>query len=437
MTTTMSPIDQYSDLFTRLAEQRTSDPKWLSGFRQAGLATFQKLGFPTQDLEEWRFTSVRPVAETAFSPAEPRHSVQASDIEPFLHAELTGPRLVFVNGRFDDGLSNVTDLPSGMTLGNLRTVISSDERFVSERLGKLTNNESAHFTALNNALFEDGLVLFVPSGTKVDQPIQVLFVTASEADPILTNPRNIFVFGAGSEAHIVETHVSLSENVYLTNAVTEVWMGERARADHYRIQRESESAFHFSTLRLYEESNSHFRSHNVDFGGAIVRNDSWGKLDGDNCEATINGLYVLRGRQHIDNHMWMEHVKENIPSHELYKGVLDDHSSAVFAGRIYVHPEAQKTDAKQTNQTLLLSDDARLNSMPQLEIYADDVKCTHGATVGQIDPVALFYLMSRAIDKETARNVLIHAFAADITERIRIDAVRKNIERTLRDRLLT
>jgi len=430
MTALATKTDHWADL---VAKSRRIEPMWLSAFREAGAARFAELGFPTTDHEDWRFTSVAAIAETAFVVA-PEAKVSASDAAPFLH-DLGGPRLVFANGRFAPALSNVGALPKGVALMSLREAAKLEEGAVRERLGSLTNNATDHFAALNNALFNDGIYLSIAPNVALEAPIEVLFLSTGAGDPAFAASRNLIRVGAGAQATIVETHAGLGCGTYFNSVATEVHLGANANVDHYRLQLESGTAFHISSLRFRQDRDSNYRVHGFDFGGALVRNDVRGDLVGKGCEAIVNGLYVLNGRQHVDNHMWMEHRDEHIPSHELFKGVLDGESSSVFTGRIYVHPEAQKTDAKQTNQNLILSDAARATARPQLEIYADDVKCTHGATIGTIDDTALFYLMSRGVDREAARNLLIHAFAADIVERVRIDAVRESVEKTLSERL--
>lgn len=437
--TTLTPqstaVDSFVSLFSNL-EAGSSEPQWLQTFRKNGFTKTQLVGFPHNKQEDFRFSKLSGIRDTEFSFADPKADVTPADLEQFTYDGMDKHQFVFVNGEFREELSSVGELPAGVVITTLRRALVQHTGEIQKYLGQLTAQDNTFFTGLNDALMQDGIVFFVPDGVVCEEKFHAIFLTTSEATPTLNSPRNLFVFGKGAQAHLVETHASLGGGVYFKNILTEVHMGEEALVDHYRIQRESLNSYNVATLRLYEEAKSHFRSHTIDFGGLTVRNNLYGKLDGDACNATLNALYLLRGKQHVDNFMWVEHVKEDIPSHELYKGILDEESSAVFTGRLYVHKEAQRTDAKQTNQNLLLSDDARINTKPQLEIYADDVKCTHGATVGQLDPTALFYLQSRAIDKVAARNLLILAFAAEITEAIRIDSVRESVERTLHERLL-
>ncbi|MDX1972873.1 MAG: Fe-S cluster assembly protein SufD [Candidatus Sumerlaeia bacterium] len=427
------------DAFQNLFEAQTAssaEAGWLQQLRRRAFDRAHTIGFPTNKMEDFRFSKLSGIRNTEFKAVKPKVDVTPADVEPFTYADLSDLQLVFINGEFRADLSTLTKLPTGVIVTNLHQALKQHVGEMEHYLGQLTATDTTFFTAMNEALFRDGLVVYVPDHVKLETTIHAIFLTTEDSVPTFEASRSLFVFGEEAEATIVETHASLGGGVYFKNTVTEVHMGTGAQVDHYRIQRESLQSYNVTNLRLHEDPRSHFRSHGFDFGGLTVRNNLFAKLDGEFCDATLNSLYLLRGKQHVDNFMWVEHVKEDIPSHELYKGILDEEASAVFTGRLYVHKEAQRTDAKQTNQNLLLSDDARINTKPQLEIYADDVKCTHGATVGQLDPGALFYLQSRAIDQEAARNLLILAFAAEITEGIRIDSVRERVEHTLHERLL-
>jgi len=290
------------------------------------------------------------------------------------------------------------------------------------------------FTALNTALTEDGAFVYIPTGAVVPDPIHVLYFSTS-ATPIVTHPRTIVVVGDNSQVKLVETYGGPAAETYFTNAVTEIVGGERSLVEHYRVQRESFSAHHVSSTHIYLEKAAVFSQQNIVLGGGLVRNDIGAVLDAEGIECTVNGLYLGHGRRLIDNHTAIVHAKPHCVSHEIYKGMLDDHSRGVFNGKIFVRPDAQKTDAKQTNQVLLLSDHATINTKPQLEIYADDVKCTHGATVGQLDEESLFYLRARGIGHEQARAMLIHAFASDIIDRVTIEPLREALESQLLEQL--
>ena len=287
--------------------------------------------------------------------------------------------------------------------------------------------------ALNTANFQDGLLIRIAKGAVIEQPIHLLFESSANGKPTVSHPRTLILAGADSHATIVETYQG-SGGAYFTNAVTELVAGDNAVIDHYKLQTESQQAFHVATLQVQVGRGANFRSHSISFGGALVRNDINAVLS-EGCECTLNGLYLVSGEQHIDNHTTIDHAKPHAASHELYKGILDGHSSAVFSGKILVRKDAQKTDAKQTNKNLVLSEEAVINTKPELQIHADDVRCTHGATIGQLDPEAIFYLQSRGIGLAEARNLLIFAFARDIVDRIKVAPLREELERTLLEKL--
>ncbi|HET9775578.1 MAG TPA: Fe-S cluster assembly protein SufD, partial [Gemmatimonadaceae bacterium] len=302
---------------------------------------------------------------------------------------------------------------------------------VERYLGRIAGFDRHAFTALNTAFVRDGALIEVLPDADVAEPIHLVFV--SEGDRV-SHPRNLIIAGRHSRATIVESYVSLREGTYFTNAVTEIVVGEGAHLDHYKIQRESENAFHVGTVQAKQEANSQFHSFSFAVGGSLARTNIYTALDGDAATCTLNGLYLTDGTQHIDNQTSIEHIAPNCPSHEVYKGVLDGRSHGVFNGKVYVHPEAQKTDGKQSNNNLLLSPQARVDTKPQLEIFADDVKCTHGATVGRLDDVAMFYLNSRGIGPERARTLLTYAFAADVLESIELPAVKNALEKLVLSR---
>jgi Fe-S cluster assembly protein SufD len=293
-------------------------------------------------------------------------------------------------------------------------------------LGKIASFEQHTFTALNTAFIADGAVIEIPTETVVEQPIHFVFISDGEG---VSHPRNLIVAGRHSRATVIESYVSLRDGSYFTNAVTEIAVGEGAHVDHYKLQRESENAFHVGTVQAREERDSQFHSFSFAVGGSLARTNIYTSLNGDAATCTLNGLYLTDGSQHIDNQTSIEHIAPNCPSHEIYKGVLDGRSHGVFNGKVYVHPEAQKTDGKQSNNNLLLSPTARVDTKPQLEIFADDVKCTHGATVGRLDRAAMFYLNSRGIGPDTARTLLTYAFAADVLETIELEPLRKQLEK--------
>jgi Fe-S cluster assembly protein SufD len=419
--------------FNRLEGSLTApDRPAVRRLRKSAIARFDEIGFPGPRAEDWKFTSVAPIARTPFRPAPnaEAHGLSLADLP-----EEAGPReknrLVFVNGHLARDLSSLTTVPTGVTLTGLAEALAVSPDAIEAHLGRHARFEDHPFVALNTAFFADGAFLHVPAGKVVEEPIHLVFLSTAPEEATVSHPRNLIVAERGSQLTLVERHVGLAEANYFTNGVTEVVVGDGAHLDHYKVQQEGPAAYHVAVTQVYQGRDSRFSTHFVGFGGSLVRNEVRVLLDAEGSEATVNGLYLASGTQHMDNHTVLDHAMPRCASHELYKGILSDRAHGVFNGKIYVRQDAQKTDAKQTNQTLLLSDDATINTKPQLEIYADDVKCTHGATVGQLDADALFYLRSRGIGIEQARGLLLFAFANDVIQRIRIDSLRESLERTL------
>jgi Fe-S cluster assembly protein SufD len=393
-----------------------------STLRARGLARFRELGIPTTKHEEWRFTSVRDIAEGSYA-LPSRATISLSDIP---EEALGDCRLVFVNGFFDESLSSISGLPTGVAIGALS---AQGEVCV----GVAAEIDEHPFAALNTAVFQDGAYVLVPKGTIVEQPIHVVHIVISPS-PAIISPRNLFIVEENAQVSIIESYVAIGETPNLLNAVTECYVEQNGVLEHVKLQLGSEKATHITFQQWKQERASNARSTVFTLGGKLVRNDAQATLAGEGCEATLNGLYVGRENQHIDNHTKLDHQAPHCPSHEMYKGVLDDKASAVFNGKIYVHQIAQKTDSKQSNMNLLLSDDAVVNTKPQLEIFADDVRCTHGATIGRLDEDAMFYFRSRGIPKAEAQNLLIYAFASDVIERIRIPGLIEKLEGLLFER---
>jgi Fe-S cluster assembly protein SufD len=416
--------------------QEGKSPAWAHAIRRSAIERFSKLGFPTSHDEEWRFTSVAALAKVPFEPLGAQQSqVATSTLDLFRIRNCAVHLMVFVNGRFSRAFSSIQNLPTGVQLLSLATALQSDSQVLASHLARYASYEDHAFVALNTAFIEDGAFINIPRDVVVELPIHLLFLSTNLAKPLVSHPRNLIVAGPNSQASIVETYAGSGEEIYFTNAVTEVVLNDNAFIDHYRLQRESLRAFHFSTLQVQQGRSSSFSTHSIALGGSLTRNDVNTTLNGEGSEAILDGLYVISGQQHVDNHTRIDHAKPHCSSRELYKGVLDERSRGVFNGRIIVRPDAQKTDSKQTNKNLLLSEEALANTNPQLEIYADDVKCTHGATIGQLSADALFYLRARGIGLETARNLLTYAFANEITNRIKIEPLRKDLEKLLFSRL--
>ena len=371
-----------------------------------------------------------------FNPAfDSSETVTAEQLKTLTFAQQSGSRLVFVNGHFALKLSSVKNLPAGATVSNLAAALASDAAFLEKHLGKYAASADNGFTALNQAFFLDGGFVHVPAGKIVEEPIQFIYVSTGGHSGATIHPRNLVIAEANSSVTILESYVSLGGAGYFTNAVTELFAGDNARLEFVKFQDEAQDAFHMAAFHGEFGRASHVNVHSFALGAKLSRNNIRTKLAGEGLECVLNGLYLTRGEQLADHHMIVEHAEPHCASHEYFNGILDDKSKGVFHGRILVREVAQKTDAKQTNKNLLLSDDATANTKPQLEIYADDVKCTHGATIGQLNEEGIFYLRSRGIGTETARRMLIHAFAGEIIERIQHQAAREEVDKIVWDRL--
>jgi len=393
---------------------------------------FRELGMPSLRQEEWRFTNVAEVGRTRFAPAPADYD--RDEVERALAPlRLDGAlELVFVDGRFAPALSSdPADGPAGLFAGSLAALAATGDATLEAHLGRHADFVERPFAALSTALFEDGAALVVPRGVVVDRPLHVLFHATGGAAPTAVFPRLLLVVGENAQATLVETYSGAPERAYLCAPVTEIVAADGAVIDHYKVQRESFAAFHLALLHVGCARGSNVSTQTFSFGAAIARHDVEGRLDGEGAEATLNGLYLVRGRQLADFHMRVDHAAPHTTSHEMFKGVLDERGRGVFNGRIHVHRQAQKTDAKQTSRNLLLSDEAMVNANPQLEIFADDVKCTHGSTVGQLDELAVFYLRSRGIGLEAARSLLTYAFASDLVSRVRVPAVHDQLQEYL------
>ena len=421
--------DLYLAAFDLARREGAGVPAWLAPIREAAIARFGAVGFPTSRDEEWRFTSVAPIAERAFQlAADGAARVSEADLAPALFGAPGANRLVFVNGRHAAGLSIAGQWPAGVVVTDLGAAIAADPARLEPHLTRLAGFEDRPFVALNTALFDAGALVLVPDHVVVEEPVHLLFVSTAPDAPTVSYPRVLVVVGANSQVRLVESYAGVGDGASFANAVTEITLGENAVVDHYKVQRETPRGYHVGSLHVRLARNANLSSHSIALGAALARNDVEVVLDGEGGECTLNGLYLVDGRRLVDNHTTIDHAQPHCDSHEVYKGILSGQAQGVFNGKIIVRPDAQKTDAKQTNRALLLSDNAQINTKPQLEIFADDVKCTHGAAVGQLDDDAIFYLRSRGLDVDQARTLLIEAFAGDILGRIRVAPLRERLE---------
>ena len=401
-------------------------PPWLRELRDRAASRVVAMGFPTVRQEEWRFTNVAPIADASFRLAE-KLPTNAADLVARVRIPDTEARIVILNGHFAPELSEVSPKTAGLLVGSLATAVSHNRpecAFLSQAW------EHTPFVALNTAFLEDGAFVVIPANAVVERPIHVIVITGG-AGRTMAHPRTLIVAGANSQARIAQTFLGAAGEMHFTNSVTEVSVGENAHLELYGDQRETDTAYHVAAMNIQLQRNATFKSRAVTLGGRLVRNDIVATLKGEGAHCALDGCYLVDGDRLVDNHTTIDHATPHCTSHELYKGILDGKARAVFNGRIIVREDAQKTDAKQTNRALLLSDEAQINSNPQLEIFADDVKCTHGAAIGQLDEEALFYLQARGLNRREARDMLIHAYAGEVLAGITISALKQQLEREL------
>jgi Fe-S cluster assembly protein SufD len=415
--------------FSRFSRGNGQQRPWIDEVRRSAIERFEKVGFPSIKEEAWRFTNVAPITKTAFALGEGRLTESARQVAHHYSFGIeAAAELVFVNGRYQPELSRTQKLGPGVRVGSLEAAIEEDVPEIRRHLTRHARIESNPFVALNSGFLRDGAYVWIGRQVRVSGPIHLIFVSDAGSQATVSHPRVLIVADEGSDSQIVESYVGTKGERYFTNAVTEIVAARDSRIDHCRLQQESLEAFHVATMQVVQDEASNVISQAATLGGKLTRNDLNVILNGEYAESTLNGLVVIGGDQHVDNHTLLHHEKANCPSHELYKYVLDDRATGVFRGKIFVQQDAQKTNAKQNSKSLLLSDDARINAMPALEIYADDVKCTHGSTTGPVDEDMVFYLRTRGVGLDAARHLLTYAFAADITRRIKVVSVRRRLE---------
>ena len=411
-------------------------PGWLKTLRRSAFECVSEQGFPTGKDEAWKYTRVAPILGIPFEPAEPgaRCALSLDDVAE-LAGDLGGPRMVFVNGYFVNELSALKNLPEGVKLSSLASVFAQESEALESLLQQRLFRERAQsFTALNIALGEDGAFIRILAHTTIEEPIHLVFISDAGATPLVSHPLSVVFAGAGSRATIVETHAGIAGGIYLNNALTEIVLDEGAVVEHYKVQNEAESAFHLAFMDVHQGRASRFSAHSVALGAALARHEVKVTLEAPEAQVVLNGLYLPRGRQLLDNPTTIEHLAPHGTSRQLYKGVVDGHGRGIFDGRIVVQPGAMKTDASQTNKNLLLSSSAQAYTRPRLEIFADDVKCAHGAAVGQIDEEALYYLRTRGIPQQAARDLLTDAFASEVLELIQVPPLRSRVQQMLATR---
>lgn len=434
MATSLQIPAEYRDAYQRVSERPS--PAWLKSLRKAAFERFQALGFPSTDQEAWRLTNIAPIAQTPYVPAsEAKPSASRSDVAPHLVPDLAAHTLVLVNGVYAPELSTLQALPKTVRVQSIAMALDRNPDILEPLLAQYATFETDPFAALNTALVRDGVFVDVPRGTQVTTPIHVVHLAVPAKEPLAQFPRVLLRAAALSQVSLIESFARPAKGSYFTCAVSEIAAEEGAVVHHYKIQREGPFAHHIHTLHLDQEAQSSVAQHHIALGGRLVRTDINQRFGGEGGDLTLNGLYVLESEQLIDSHTTIDHARPRCTSRELYKGILDGASRGVFYGKIFVRKDAQKTNASQTNKNLLLSNAALVDSIPALEIRADDVKCGHGSTIGQLDKDSVFYLRSRGIDETTARSLLTYAFARDIVVQLPLAPLRSHLEDLLLARL--
>ncbi|WP_110687993.1 Fe-S cluster assembly protein SufD [Salinicola aestuarinus] len=417
----------------RLPARRGDEPSWVAARRQAGAARFEAIGFPTRRDEEWKYTDVRRIADGDFGLAT--HADYDRDQFESQRLALDAYQLVFVDGRFNAELSDLEGLPAGASVQPLSQAIDQDAEAIGGSLGRLAGVDFSPFTALSTAFADEGAVIRLAPGTVVEKPISLVMLSRANDVPVMSHPRVLIMAGANSEATVIEHYLGEEEAANFTNVVTEVLLERGAIIDHYKLQEASLSDLHIASIHVDQTRDSRFNSFNLSLGGALVRNDLVADLNAEGAETGYNGLFFVQGRQHVDNHTLVNHNAPRTFSNENYKGILDDRAHGVFNGKVYVKRDAQQIEAYQNNANLLLSDRAEIDTKPELVIYADDVKCSHGATTGQLDEEAVYGLRARGIDEPMARALLTLAFAGEVMEQVKLHAIAERVERAVAGRL--
>ncbi|MDX1583056.1 MAG: Fe-S cluster assembly protein SufD [Thermoanaerobaculia bacterium] len=435
MTTEVLQKTRATPFETVVADVRPDVPESVRTLRKRATVRMKEIGLPTGKVEEWKYTSLAPIEKERYR-IDPSLQVKREQFKPFLICDVASAEVVLVNGRYDEKLSNCRALPESVTLAPIRDLWDdSDVRNALVSTGEI-DDEAHPFAALNTALLDEGVVIKIPDGMVIEKPISLMFVsTGGGEERVIGAPRIVIVAGESSQIRVAETYVSVGSSRVLTVPYTQIVGRENSVVDHYRIQQENEDAFHFGLIRSHQERSSLIRSHVVTTGAAISRSDVSAVLDGEGADCTMNGLYLLSGQQHADHQTLIDHAKPHCTSTELYKGILDDRSRGVFEGKVIVRPDAQKTNASQTNNNLILSREAVANTTPQLEIYADDVKCAHGSTIGRLDEDSMFYLRTRGIGLEDAKEILTWGFASEVITGIRVGPIFKRLEAAIMSRL--
>lgn len=407
----------------------------LFALQEKAFAEFEKIGFPTLKHEEWKYTNLKPITEGNFIVNHTTNADCKAIIAQSVYSKLNAHLLVFINGDFSSDLSFIKQEASTITMSTLLEARTQKHQAFETHFGKYAKVENQALNALNTALLHDGAFIHIPSGQKLELPIVVLNIADTTENTALIQPRNLIVVEKNAEAFVIEAYLTIGSQSSFTNVVNEIFVGENAHLEHYKIQQQVGETYQNNFTQIFQEANTNINQVTLMLDGLFIRNNLHFYMNGQNCNSLLYGLYILDKQNFVDNHSLVDHASPNCFSDEKYKGILMDKSTAVFNGKIIVHPDAQKTNAYQRNQNVLLSNDATVNTKPQLEIFADDVKCTHGATIGQLDEEPMFYMRSRGITEDTARKMLLNAFANDIAEKIKIPELVELLEEKIAEKL--
>lgn len=425
-------LNNFKDFENSLNGESKSD---FHKLRKQAFNNFYELDFPDRKNEEWRYTNISPLLQQNFSIPNNNTKLDATDLPNHILKGIDAYVMIFVNGKFSAEHSQLGNIQKGIKIKSLADCIKNNDKDLLQHFGKYADYKNNIFTSLSTAFTTDGAFITVDDNCTIERPIYLLFLTKAGNVNIQTQPRNLIVAGKNSQLTVIEHFSSTDNSTYFTNTITEIVAQENAVIDHVKLQEESINAFHIARMEVYQERSSNFTSHLISTGGKLSRNDLTSKFNGEGGEAMLNGLFLIEKDQLFDVHSFIDHAKPNCNSHEHYKGILDDDSHGVFNGKIMVRKDAQKTNAFQENNNILLSTNSLINTKPQLEIFADDVKCSHGATIGQLDNDAKFYLKSRGIGEEASKEILLHAFASDVVNHIKIDAVKNYAEEIITERI--
>ena len=423
--------DQFAHAYMLARKSQPAEPAWLAELRDEGIENFRALGLPTVKHEEWRWTNLKRLVDVAFAPAADVPVTEA-ELAPYLIDGADRIRLVFVNGRYAENLCKTPPMQDDLVIQPISRVLTSSEG-LHIKLGRYAEQANP-FVALNTALFADGAYIRAGNSLSLELPIHIIHVSTAAAEPAVVSPRTLILAGEGAEIRVIETFVGLGTGVRLVNAVSEIVAKGNAKIRHIKLLRESNDTTHIGWKEVRIERDAEVVSHSVGLDAGLARNEVHAVLSAEGASCTLNGLVLGRGNQHFDNHIVVDHVRPHGTSKQLYRSVVDDKARSVFSGKVIVRPGANGTDAHQTNNNLLLSNDAKVDTKPQLEIYTDDVKCSHGATSGQLDPEAVFFLRARGLDARSARSLLTYAFAKEVIDQIKMDPVRMHLEKLIRER---